>query len=162
MLRKILFGFIGILIGNLVVIGVIRLIMLISKSQIETRRFWEAMSWFKYNLILHIIQVTIFILIILAVTKVFKFELIKSKTNFLILGFLYSSLEPLLISYIVSPLFALMHNNRMIDSFMENISKITRLPFITMNEMVTIPFIIFIAIILIYNYLFRLFLLKNH
>jgi len=156
MLRKIIFGFIGILIGNFVVIGVIRLIMLISKSKIETRRFWEAMSWFKYNLILHIIQVAIFILITLAITKVFKFELIKPKTNFLILGFLYSSIEPLLISYIVSPLFALMHKNRMIDSFMENTSKITHLPFITMNEMVTIPFITFIAIILTYNYLFRL------
>lgn len=155
MLKKTLFSFAGVVIGNIIVIGVIGLVMFISKSQIETRRFWEAVSWFKYSIILHVIQIFIFVLIIKGISRIIKFEFIKPKVNFLILGFLYSSVQSLLLCYAVIPLFSIMHENKNTDFFMEKISKAIHLPFVTISELIVIPFAVFIGIVSVYNYFLR-------
>lgn len=154
MLKKILLCLGGIIIGNIIVLGITGIIMLIKKSQIDVNRFWETVSWFKYSIILDLIQIFIFTLIIIWVSKFFKFEFIKPNTNFLVLGFLYSTLETLSWYCFVDPFFTILHKNKTIDFFMENISRITHLPFITISEITIIPFIIFIVIVSIYNYFF--------
>lgn len=162
MLKKSLLCLSGIIIGNIIVVGISGLIMLIKKLQVETNRFWETASWFKYSVILDIIHILIFILIIIGLSKILKFEFIKPNTNFLILGFLYPTLGTLLSYYFVDPLFDILEKKENVHLFMEYISGIIHLPIITMMSVTIVPFVIFLVTLFVYNYFFISLLSRKH
>lgn len=154
MLKKLLYCLLGIVIGNVVALCAVGLISFFSKTHVETRRFQEALSLFKYSVFFHLLQIFIFVLIMMALGKIFKTIFVKPESNFFIVGVIYSIFEPLLSNYVIMPLF---ERSKSIHLLMEYLSKLTHLPMLSIMSVTIIPFSIFLFVIFVHNRLF----LKN-
>ncbi len=157
MLKKSIFCFLGIFLGCLMALFIL---MIFKRSEIQ-RDWGHPKAWLAYFTVLTSLQVFLFFLIFRGIEKGFKFTLLSSDANLVVFCFLYSVIDILSLYFILGPILDLSYENKLINSFMENISKFSHLPMDTVIELLIYPFLIFILTAFVYNHFFISSLSKN-
>jgi len=149
--KKILMLLFGLIIGNLAYPFIRSLFYKNTPPDIQK---WGYLGAFWLNLFLSALQIIVLILIIISLQKLFKFQLIRSNINYLIIGIFFVLLYRLYDAAVL-PLETLLSKNKIFDTLIRE-SSLFGFALFFLNIILE-PLIVLIGIILTYNYFSNLF-----